>query len=731
MKMPWLPIVLGLVAVLSPLPTRAEDPPKPDLDLTVSQMQAGGFVFDKGNRLVSDPRLKISFTPMFETFRSQAPLNLNVRLQWNGTGLLEGRLLCDIYAYERYVGSWKSHELAVNNEVLTFPLILPPSPLYNGRDPFNLRIAFEAADRTILMDQRDLPVESSWSRNFVVGVIAPENVTRISGFRGDSQTPQVADIFQLANFHDVPVHASQLVTNTTPVVTRDFPLDPLRLTAFDMVVVSPESLRELRPPQWQALATWIRAGGRACLIATMAVPENLRPAWRELFNEQPGETPLTFSDKGIPEFAAGGTSLKARVGCGRVLCLTEPANVDSREWLQDLLWLYGIRDAVRSSILATGKWTIGPQPSAATVLAFHPLVPVKRPLAEMRRPLNSPEVGRISPITIFLLLGTCLMLIGPVDYYVLGRLGMRKMTWVFLPCVAIATTWATMRVSQGALGGKDYARSVSVADLDRIGRVCRVSRFEQRYAGTEAVHQRSLGPSLRIDFERPLLGWNGASNPLVPWDTVRGGDDQSNQPPLRYDGKVTGGYDVLEPMFQWSPRMFRETTFGDDARITSAPLQSIKWSELENETWVTTAGRAKIVSLVREALPEANVYVRFSNRTAKCNDSQPEVAVIGATPATAMEPGPESPEAFLHLIANATSCQRSFRDNSQLYEQAATRPFGLFGLVRERSPTCGADLEDFQWIDSEDPTEAVLMILLPGEDSVIYRRRLAISTNAR
>ena len=60
-----------------------------------------------------------------------------------------------------------------------------------------------------------------------------------------------------------------------------------------------------------------------------------------------------------------------------------------------------------------------------------------------------------------------------------------------------------------------------------------------------------------------------------------------------------------------------------------------------------------------------------------------------------------------------------------------TRPFGLFGLVRERSPTCGADLEDFQWIDSEDPTEAVLMILLPGEDSVIYRRRLAISTNAR
>ncbi|QDT57487.1 hypothetical protein Pan44_55560 [Caulifigura coniformis] len=727
MTMRWLPIALGLLILFSPHPGRGQETSGEDLDLTVSQMQAGGFVFDKGTRLVSDPRLKISLTPMFETLRTQAPLNLNVRLQWNGSGLLEGRLLCDIYAAERYVGSWRSHELAVNNEVLSFPLTLPPSPLYNGRDPFNLRIAFEAEDRTILMDQRDLPVESTWSRNFVVGVVAPENVTRISGFRSDSQTPQVADIFQLANFHDFPLHASQLVTNTTPVVSRDFPLDPLRLTAFDMVVVSPESLRELRPPQWQSLATWIRAGGRACLIATMAVPENLRPAWRELFNEQPGETSLTFSDKGIPEFAAGGTSLRARIGCGRVICLTEPAKIDSRAWLQDLLWLYGIRDAVQSSILSTGKWTIGAPPSTAATVAFHPFVPVKRPLAEMRRPLNSPEVGRISPITIFLLLGTCLMLIGPVDYFVLGRLGMRKMTWVFLPCVAIATTWATMRVSQGALGAKDYARSVSVADLDRIGRVCRVSRFEQRYAGTEAIHRRSLGPSLRLDFERPLLGWNGASNPLVPWTTVRGGDDQSNQPPLRYSGKVTGGYELLEPMFQWSPRLFRETTFGDDGRINSAPLQTIRWSELENLTWVTTDGRRKIAELVHEVLPEAAVYVRFSNRTAKCGDPEPEAAPNTVTPA----PVAESPEAFIHLIGNATSCQRSFLDTSLIYERAVTRPFGLFGLVRERSPTCGADLEDFQWIDSEDPTEAVLMILLPGEDSVIYRRRLALAAAAR
>ena len=340
------PIVLALVAFFAAFPAPAEDKPPEPTDLTVSQMRSGGFVFDKGTRLEKDPRLKISFTPMFETFRSQAPLNVNVRIQWTGSGLLTGHVLCDMYAFERYVGSWRSDEVVANQETLQFPLTLPSSPLYNERDLFDLRIAFETDDRTILMDPRDLPIESHWSRNYVVCVVAPENVTRIAGFRSDKKSPQVADIFQIANFHDLPVHAAQLVTNTAPIVTRELPLDPIRFTAFDLVVVAPESLREIRPAQWQALATWIRAGGRVCLMATQPVPEALRPAWRELFNDQSDATQLTFTEKGIPQFAEAGTRLRFRAGCGRVLCLTEAADIESKDWLADVLWLYGVIDAV-------------------------------------------------------------------------------------------------------------------------------------------------------------------------------------------------------------------------------------------------------------------------------------------------------------------------------------------------------------------------------------------------
>ncbi len=730
---------LALAAALAAGPVCPAQEENPAV-YSVSDMQAGGYVFDKGSRLITDPQLKISIVPMFETFRTQAPLNVMVRLQWNGPGLLEGRVLCDMYAFERYVGSWKSHEVAVNQEILSFPLTLPPSPLYNDRDLFNLRIAFETADRTIVMDQRDLPIKSGWSRNFVVGVVAPENVTRISGFKSNVRTPVAGDLFQIANFNDRPEHAAQIVSNTTPVPTRDFPLDPIRLTAFDLIVLSPEALREFRPPQWQALAVWIRAGGRACLIATLPVPQNLRAGWRELFNENPDEPKLTFTEAGNAEFTTGEPTLRLRAGCGRVLALTEPADVDSRKWKEDLLWLFAVRDSASSSILTMGSWTIGPP--GENPVTFHPLVPLMRPIAEMRRPLNSPEIGRVSPVTILFLLGACLLLIGPVDYFVLGRLGLRRLTWVFLPCVAIATTWATMRVSQSALGGRDYDRAVSVADLDSAGRVARVSRFEQRYAGRESVGRQSLTSSLRLDFERPLFGWNASSNALIQWDGVRGGDDASKQPPLRYAGRVTGGYDVLEPMYQWSPRLFRETTFGDDPRIDSRPLENINWAELSNTTWATDAGRSKIRDLVRDVLPEAEVYVRFGLITADC--SQPlKTAPESLNPVPAYRPQlrrlpvpldapePESPEAFLHLVANATSCVRTYIEGGTPNQRPTERPWGLFGLVRERSPTCGADLEDLQWIDSEDPTEAVLLILVKGDDSVIFRRRLALMAEKR
>ena len=84
-----------------------------------------------------------------------------------------------------------------------------------------------------------------------------------------------------------------------------------------------------------------------------------------------------------------------------------------------------------------------------------------------------------------------------------------------------------------------------------------------------------------------------------------------------------------------------------------------------------------------------------------------------------------NPDAFLQLVARSTSSPLTCTERGNNYRTEVSRPHGLFGLVRERSPTGGADLEDFQWIDDDDRTEGVLMVQVSGEDGVIFRRRLS------
>ncbi len=512
-----------------------------------------------------------------------------------------------------------------------------------------------------------------------------------------------------------------MVTNSTPVVTRDFPVDPLRLTAFDLLVVSAESLKELRLPQWKALATWIRAGGKACLIATGPVPELLRPSWRELFNDDPEKPRLTFDEDGRPRLEETPQGRRFNAGCGRIVLLTEPVNVESRDWKIDTLWLWGVRWKVSQAVLTRGHWSFGRVNFVNNQEGFHPLAPVMRPIAELRGPLNSPDVGRVSPVTVMVLLGTCLLLIGPVDYYVLGRLGLRRWTWVFLPCVALGTTWATMRVSQSSLGARDYVRSLSIADVDRWGKTTRVSRLEQHYAGREAVKQRQLTNAYRVDFERPLYGWDGDEGPLG--GTQHGGGDAlSNPPPVRYSGRVTGSYEMLEPMFQWSPRLFRETTFGGDPRIDDRRVAAIDWRSVENLSWKTDEDRSRIRDLVRAKIPEATVYIRMGTSTLDCSGGMAGDASRSSI--DNMEEQHRSLDQLADVVGRWTSCPLTTVVRGGYRVPPGSRPNGLFGLVRDRSPTAGADLEDLQWIDADDPTEAVLMILVPGEDSVIYRRRL-------
>jgi hypothetical protein len=235
------------------------------------------------------------------------------------------------------------------------------------------------------------------------------------------------------------------------------------------------------------------------------------------------------------------------------------------------------------------------------------------------------------------------------------------------------------------------------------------------FSGTETVRTETPGSAFRVDFERPLIGWDGSPTPLLPNEGSRS-DDESNYPPVRYSGRVSGSYEIAEPMLQWAPRLFRETTFGPDSRVKGDAVAKINWRAIEALDWWTAENRATIREHVVNAVPDAVVYLRTGLETIECAPAPSDSA--GFVIQSGVQLPPDDPRSLIRVVGNATSCSRIIGFKGRMV------PHSLFGLVRERSPTCGPDLEDLAWIDAEDKSEAVLLISIPGNDTVIFRRRL-------
>ena len=93
--------------------------------------------------------------------------------------------------------------------------------------------------------------------------------------------------------------------------------------------------------------------------------------------------------------------------------------------------------------------------------------------------LLMPRTVRLIPFSALLgLLGLFLLIIGPADYFVLGFLRRRRLTWVLFPATSIAFTVATVLMANHYLGLRDQRRSLIVVDLAQDGTALRWNRYE-------------------------------------------------------------------------------------------------------------------------------------------------------------------------------------------------------------------------------------------------------------
>jgi hypothetical protein len=97
-----------------------------------------------------------------------------------------------------------------------------------------------------------------------------------------------------------------------------------------------------------------------------------------------------------------------------------------------------------------------------------------------------PRTVRLIPFSAMVgMLALFLLMIGPVDYFLLGFLRRRRFTWVLFPATSLAFLVATVLMANHYLGLRDQRTSLTVVDLGRDGTALRWNRYELVFAARD------------------------------------------------------------------------------------------------------------------------------------------------------------------------------------------------------------------------------------------------------
>jgi len=276
-----------------------------------------------------------------------------------------------------------------------------------------------------------------------------------------------------------------------------------------------------------------------------------------------------------------------------------------------------------------------------------------------------------------------LLMIGPVDYFVLGWLRRRRYTWVLFPATSIVFMLATVLMANYFLGQHDQRRSLTVVDLDQDGSALRWNRFELVFTARNKQVVTELKDALwaPIDFNSALIGL--PYNPAYPYpnanqpNAYRRADEARETGPAWYDGAVPVHFRTSQSINQWQPKLNRIFSF----EPPPTPLLP-NWAEIEAAWPDAKSIRGKL----SESKAPANVYV-FTRSRSNSDGGSGQIL---------------SPEILEELC---------FGNDS-----------GLQSLVSQVSPTGGGNFEDTPCLDKESGDSVLAIVTQTSDDIVVYRR---------
>lgn len=549
--------------------------------------------------------------------------------------------------------------------------------------------------------------------------------------------------------------------------------DPLWLCGFDVLLMSDGGLQGLTQEQLAGIRTWVRGGGSLCVHAIEPLQSHHLNFLRDLTGfgrGRSGDLALDAGGRLLFVTDEPGQSILVEAGLGRVALL--PVSVPVSEQLAGyeqqarlLKHLWRLRSDLemsdpekfrRSLVLRKleaafqpdtelgwngsnytivkgkgqlseriksrfgyryGMANVTPEQQvidSRTVdqfLMFTGLQPQTEPVAAQLEEFLLPESLKLVPTSVMLLiLFGYILMIGPVDYVVLGHLKARKYTWITFPVVTLIFTLLTMGVARYYMGNQNSIKTLTVTDLGEGGEPLRQSAVSTVFYSGHDMLTLPQRNQLAVQVEETSLNGFGSfdSNPAI-------GDDAPS-----YNSAFPSSWSFVQPVRQWSPVTFRSFTLSPDVEKTAIP--DFPWDDAS--LLATVQGRQALTEELRQLTqltgrPHAALVLNAGRMIAA-----PGLKSVSNETLDYMETErrfygrPQSEDAMFEAVLRSIPTQRPVQASLH------TTPAGFFNIFSGISPQGSGTLEDLVISDSTDPTEYVLVLIrTAGQNVDVFRRK--------
>ena len=661
--------------------------------------------------------LRLKLSTVTSNVRSDAPLSLNVHLDWASPELVEGRLELACYDGDKLLHRNVGSDVALFAGDRHSRTILPPMSLSSDLSTLTVRARFLTDTKEYDLGSSELRVPVFWRRSFVIGVLVPKEN---SGVAGSAELGQSLRLDQLGG-NEIP--GNQLVSIPSEIMPDDLRASGLGLFSFDVLALTSPGFNVLTEDQLDAIGDWVETGGSLLV----SVDSDYSPAQAKFLNRiagVPEDDPGMLTDAdGLPPGEPGDRRDHFRMyrpGLGRSVILQAEEKADKVLDLREAAaHLWKIRSKMQTEFSHSGaSWQLSKRLLGAefdqfddSQLMYSPFQQVR--LAEMDS-LSSillPDNVQSIPLSVVIvILALFLIAIVPIDYYVLGYFNCRRFTWLLLPVMSFVFTGFTVLLGSAYLGSTDYRTSLEFVDLTNGNRVIRNSCFEMLFTATQKEVATELKQTLyapvnlrrspKMDEQNSARGLRTIDIDDVSFDTTNQ-PQESESPPS--DGNMPASFTVRQKMGKWSPQWSRQTALQTERAIPQFDLDYITttWQQspelLANVEW-----QRSLHEKIQTVLPDSTVLIFTQNQI---HD---------------LTPGEKTP------LPNGQIDSPKSKDQQvmELVRKACVRPaVGLFSIVSQISPNAAGDFEDLSIVDSDDANQLLLVIVTrQGNDYVVFRR---------